>query len=85
MPSFSIWRNSFFAAANFSPSNQRKRHDKGGPLVTMWCSTSPEGRLGNTLELLTTAGKSANSFLKLSAPTADAAGATAEAATARGS
>jgi hypothetical protein len=66
MPSFSIRRNSSLAAASFSPSRRRKRHDSGGPLVTMWCSTLLEGRRGSVLEAFTTAGKSANSRLKLS-------------------
>jgi hypothetical protein len=66
MPSFSIRRNSSLTAVSFSPSSRRKRHDSGGPLVTMWCSTSPEGRRGSVLDALTIAGKSANSRLKLS-------------------
>jgi hypothetical protein len=39
----------------------------------MWCSTSPDGFLGSPLELLTTAGNSASSCAKLSAPAAKAA------------
>jgi hypothetical protein len=35
--------------------------------VTMWCSKSPDGRQGSTLELLTTKRKSASSLSKLSA------------------
>jgi hypothetical protein len=78
MPSLSICRNSFFAAASFLLSRWRNLHDRGGPLVTMWCSTSPDGYHGRILELLTIGGKSASSFSKLSAE--GAAGASAGAA-----
>ncbi len=72
IPSLSICRNAFFTAANFSSPRRWNLHDKGELLVTMWCSTSPDG-WWSTLELLTTAGKSANSFSKLSALTGGAA------------
>ncbi len=64
-------------AANFSLPRRWNLHDKGGIMVTMWCSTSPYGCRSSTLELelLTTVGMSANSFSKLSALTLGVAGA----------
>ncbi len=66
IPSYSIWRNSFLATASFSLSN---RQANSGPLMSMWCPTSPEGFLGSLLQLLTTA----SSCAYLSAPAGDAA------------
>ncbi len=63
MPSLSICKNSARAAANFSPSNSRKR-EVMGVVVLMKCFTSPED-LGRTLEAFNTSGNAARTASNL--------------------
>ncbi len=65
-------RNIIVAYISLFPDFILHRIDTGRPLVRMWCSTSPDGRRGSILELLTTAGKSTSRYSTLSAVTAGA-------------
>jgi hypothetical protein len=71
--SLSSYRNSAFAAGNFSASSRRKREAMGGLEVLMWCSTSVQTG-GRTLEGHTTSSNSARNAFNHSGDSGGGAG-----------